>query len=209
MNSSSVIRVLLADDHSILGKGLSMLLECESDITVVGQACGGREAIELFRQHQPDVMLIDLRMPDVSGLDAIAAIRAEFSHARIIVLTIHDGDDDIYRALRAGAMGYLLKGSQLEELVIAIRTVYQDRSFIPTQVAAKLAKRLTRPELSDRELEVLRLMTKGKTNPQISAVLNITESTVRFHINHILRKLDVSDRTQAVITAVDRGIVEL
>lgn len=209
MNSSNHIRVLLADDHSILGQGLSMLLECEPDIRVVGHACNGKEAVDLFQQHQPDVLLIDLRMPEVSGVEAIAAIRAEFENARIIVLTVYEGDEDIYRALRAGAMGYLLKGSKLEELLSAIRTVHQGQPFIPAQIGAKLSRRMTRPELSDRELEVLRLMAKGKTNPQISAELNISESTVRFHINHILSKLNVNDRTQAVITAVNRGIVEL
>ncbi|MBW4659868.1 MAG: response regulator transcription factor [Drouetiella hepatica Uher 2000/2452] len=209
MNSSPVIRVLLADDHPVLGQGLAMLLECEPDITVVGQALNGREAIELFRQHQPDVTLMDLRMPEVSGVEAIAAIRAEFPQARIIVLTTYDGDEDIYRGLQTGAKGYLLKGTRLEELLNAIRTVYRNQSYIPPHIGAKLAERMGTSELSDRELEVLRLMAKGKNNPQISADLNIAESTVRFHISHILSKLGVSDRTQAVITAVQRGIVDL
>lgn len=209
MQPANQIRVLLADDHSILGQGLSMLLECEPDIAVVGHASNGKEAVDLFRQHQPDIMLIDLRMPEMNGADVIAAIRAEFVNARIIVLTIYDGDEDIYRALRAGAMGYLLKGIPLAELLIAIRTVYQGQPFFPAQIAAKLAQRMARPELSDRELDVLRLMAKGKTNPQIGAELSISESTVRFHINHILDKLGVKDRTQAVITAVNRGIVSL
>ena len=209
MNPANVIRVLLADDHPALGQGLAMLLECEADIIVVGQAYNGREAVELFRQHQPDVMLMDLRMPEVSGVEAIATICAEFNHARIIVLTTYDGDEDIYRALQAGAKGYLLKGSKLEELLSAIRTVHRNQRFVPAEIGAKLAERMTKTELSDRELEVLRRMAKGKTNPQISAELNIAESTVRFHINHILDKLEVSDRTQAVIAAVHRGIVEL
>lgn len=209
MNPSNVIRVLLADDHPILGKGLAMLLECEPDITVVGQAHDGREAIALFRQHQPDVTLMDLRMPEVSGVEAIAAIRAEFKHARMIVLTTYDGDEDIYRGLKAGAKGYLLKGTPLEELLTAIRTVHRNQSYIPPQIGAKLAERVSTPELSDRELEVLCLMAKGQNNPQISAELNIAESTIRFHINHILSKLGVSDRTQAVIMAINRGIVHL
>lgn len=203
------IRVLLADDHPVVGKGLALLLACEPDITVVGQAYNGREAIALYQQHQPDVTLMDLRMPDISGVEAIAAIRAKFPDARIIILTTYDSDEDIYRGIQAGAKGYLLKGSQLEELLIAIRTVHRNQPYIPPQVGAKLAQRMTMPELSDRELEVLQLMAKGKTNPQISADLNIAESTVRFHINHILSKLGVSDRTQAVITAVSRGIVSL
>lgn len=203
------IRVLLADDHPILARGVAMLLECEADITVVAQAQNGREAIALYRQHQPDVTLMDLRMPEVSGLEAITAIRAEFPEAKIIVLTTYDGDEDIYRGLQVGAKGYLLKGSQLDELLTAIRTVHNDRPFIPPQVGAKLAQRVAMAELSDRELEVLQRMAKGKTNSQISTDLNIAESTVRFHINNILSKLGVSDRTQAVITAVNRGIVSL
>lgn len=206
---SNRIRVLLADDHSIMGKGLAMLLECEPDIDVVGQACNGREAIDLFRQLQPDVVLMDLRMPEVSGVEAVAAIRAEFAQAQIIMLTIYDGDEDIYRAVRAGAKGYLLKGSRLEELLNAIRTVHSNQTYIQPGVVAKLTERLNSPELSDRELEVLRLMAEGKNNTQISTELMIAESTIRFHVSHILSKLGVTDRTQAVITAVKRGIVSL
>lgn len=209
MSLSSQIRVLLADDHRVMRQGLAMLLECESDITVIGQATSGKEAIALFRQHHPDVTLMDLRMPEVSGVEAIVSIRAEFAHAKIIVLTTYSGDEDIHRALQVGAKGYLLKGAQLEELLAAIHAVYRNQSYIPAEVGAKLAERMGFAELSDRELEVLRLMAKGKTNPQISTDLNISESTVRFHINHILSKLGVSDRTQAVITAVNRGIVTL
>lgn len=203
------IRVLLADDHPVVGKGLALLLACEPDITVVGQAYNGREAIALYQQHEPDVTLMDLRMPEIGGVEAIAAIRAKFHQARIIILTTYDSDEDIYRGIQAGAKGYLLKGAQLEELLTAIRTVYRNQPYIPPQVGAKLAHRMTMPQLSDRELEVLQLMAKGKTNPQISADLDIAESTVRFHVNHILSKLGVSDRTQAVITAVNRGIVSL
>ncbi|UBF24323.1 response regulator transcription factor [Kovacikia minuta CCNUW1] len=203
------IRVLLADDHPVVGKGLALLLECEPDITVVGQAHSGSEAIVLYQQHQPDVTLMDLRMPEISGVEAIAAIRAEFPDARIIVLTTYDSDEDIYRGIQAGAKGYLLKGSQLEELLTAIRTVHRNQPYIPPHVGAKLAQRMTMPELSGRELEVLRLMAQGKNNSQIGTELNIAESTVRFHINNILSKLGVSDRTQAVITAVKQGIVNL
>jgi two-component system, NarL family, response regulator len=208
-STTEKIRVLLADDHPIMSKGVAMLLECQPDISVVGQAQNGREAIALYQQHQPDISLMDLRMPEVTGLEAIIAIRAEFPHAKIIVVTTYDGDEDIYRALQAGAKGYLLKGSQLDDLLAAIRTVHRDQSFIPPQVSAKLAQRIAMPELSDRELDVLQRMAKGKNNPEISADLNIAESTVRFHINNILSKLGVSDRTQAVITAVNRGIVRL
>ncbi len=209
MNPSEVIRLLLADDHDVLGQGLALLLDCEPDIVVVGQAHNGKEAIELFRQHQPDVTLMDLRMPEISGVEAITAIRAEFEAARIIVFTTYDSDEDIYRGLQAGAKGYLLKGVRLEELLKAIRTVYRNQSYIPPEVGAKLAERMSLPELSDRELEVLRLMAQGKNNPQISANLSIAESTVRFHVNRILNKLGANDRTQAVIMAVKHGIVEL
>ncbi len=209
MSPSSQIRVLLADDHPVLRQGLAMLVECEPDITVIGQANNGKEAIALFRQHQPDVTLMDLRMPEMNGVEAIAAIRAEFAQARIIVLTTYDGDEDIHRALRAGAKGYLLKGAQLDELLNAIRTVHRNQPYIPPLVGAKLAERMNSPELSDRELEVLRLMAEGQNNSQISTDLIIAESTVRFHINNILSKLGVSDRTQAVIAAINRGIVHL
>jgi len=208
-NATEPIRVLLADDHPIWGKGLTMLLECEPDITVVGQALNGRDAIALFRQHQPDIALMDLQMPEVRGVEAVTAIRTEFAEARIIVLTTFDGDEDIFRALKAGAKGYLLKGSPIEELLEAIRAVHRNRTYIPVDVGAKLAERMSLDALSDLELEVLQLMAQGKDNPQISGELSIAESTVRFHIGHIMSKLGVRDRTQAVITAVKRGIVSL
>lgn len=209
MSQSNVIRILIADDHLIFGQALTKLLECEPDITVVGHACDGREALELFYKHQPDVALMDLRMPNMEGADAIADICAKFKHARIIVLTTYDGDEDIYRGLSSGAKGYLLKGSQPNELLDAIRTVYRGEKYIPLTIKAKLGERMGSQELSDRELEVLRLIAKGRSNQQISTVLNIAESTVRFHINNIFDKLNVSDRTQAVIIAVNRGIVRL
>lgn len=209
MSQSNVIRILLADDHPILGQALTMFLQCEPDMTVIGHAGDGREALELFHQHQPDVALMDLRMPKMEGADAIAAICAKFKHARIVVLTTFDGDEDIYRGLRAGAKGYLLKGAEPNELLDAIRTVYKGQRYIPPTIAAKLAERMGSEELSDRELEVLRLIAKGKNNQQISNVLNIAESTVRFHTNNIFGKLNVSDRTQALVTALNRGIVRL
>ena len=217
MSQSNVIRILIADAHPILGQALTMLLECEPDITVVGYACDGREALELFGQHQPDVMLMDLQMPNIKAADAIAlggsltiaAICAKFKHARIVVLSGFDGDEDVYRGLRAGAKGYLPKGAEPNELLDAIRTVHQGQKYIPPIIAAKLAERMSNEELSDRELEVLRLIAKGKNNQQISNVLNIAESTVRFHANNIFGKLKVSDRTQALVTALNRGIVRL
>lgn len=209
MSQPNVIRILIADDHPILGQALKMFLECEPDITVVGYAGDGRKALELFRKHQPDVALMDLQMPKMEGADAIAAICAKFKHARIVVLTGFDGDEDIYRGLRSGAKGYLLKGAEPKELLDAIRTVHRGKRYIPPSIAAKLAERMGSEELSDRELEVLRLIAKGKNNQQISAALNIVESTVRFHANNIFGKLNVSDRTQALVTALNRGIVRL
>lgn len=209
MSQSNVIRILIADDHPILGQALKMFLECEPDITVVGYASDGRKALELFRKHQPDVAVMDLQMPKMGGEGAIAAICGKFKHARIVVLTGFDGDEDIYRGLQAGAKGYILKGAEPKELLDAIRTVYKGQKYIPPSIAAKLAERMGSQELSDRELEVLRLIAKGKNNQQISAALNIVESTVRFHANNIFSKLNASDRTQALVTALNRGIVRL
>jgi two-component system, NarL family, response regulator len=203
------IRVLISDDHPFMREGLAAVIDYKPDMTVVGQACNGREAIALFRQHQPDVTLMDLRMPEVSGVEAITLICAEFRHARIIVLTTYDGDEDIYRGLRAGAKGYVLKDTEPEELLTAIRVVHNGQQYIPAAVGAKLAERLGNSELSDRELEVLRLMARGKSNLEISTDLSIAEGTVKFHVKNILSKLAVSDRTQAMIVALRRGIIAL
>ncbi|MDZ8082271.1 MAG: response regulator [Nostoc sp. SerVER01] len=209
MSQSTGIRVLIVDDHSIVRQGLAAMIENEPDMTVVGQAGNGKEAIAQYRQLQPDVTLIDLRMPQINGVDAIVAICGEFAHARIIVLTTYDGDEDIYRALRAGAKGYLLKDAEPDALLNAIHIVHRGQQYIPSEVAAKLVERMNIPELSDREQEVIRQMVLGLSNHDIAAALNITESTVKFHINKILSKLGVSDRTQAVITALKRGLAKL
>ena len=206
---SSTIRILISDDHPFMREGLAAVLDYKPDMTVVGQACNGHEAIELFRHHQPDVTLMDLRMPELSGVDAIAIICAEFATARIIVLTTYDGDEDIYRGLRAGAKGYVLKDAEPDELTTAIRVVYSGQQYIPPAVGAKLAQRMGSPELSDRELEVLRQMATGKSNLEISAALSIAEGTVKFHVKNILSKLGVSDRTQAMVVALKRGIITL
>lgn len=178
-------------------------------MTVVAQARDGNEAVALFREYQPDVTLMDLRMPTMDGVAAITRICAESSTAHIIVLTTYDGDEDIYRGLRAGARGYLLKDADPDELLNAIRAVSQGQKYIPPAVGAKLAERMINPDLSDRELEVIQLMALGKSNHDISIDLKISESTVKFHINRILSKLGVSDRTQAVIIALKRGIASL
>ncbi|MDV2998011.1 MAG: Transcriptional regulatory protein LiaR [Chroococcidiopsis sp. SAG 2025] len=209
MSQSATIRVLIADDHSIVRQGLATIVNRDPEMTVIAQAEDGQQAIEFFRQHQPDVTLMDLRMPQVGGVEAISAICAEFKSARIIVLTTYDGDEDIYRGLHAGAQGYLLKDAKPNELLQAIRTVARGQQYILPLVGAKLVQRLSNPELSDRELEVLGLMAQGMSNLDIGAALTIGESTVKSHVNRILSKLGVSDRTSAVIVAVKRGIVNL
>jgi two-component system, NarL family, response regulator len=209
MKPSHPIRILVVDDHPVVRQGLVGMLEEVPDLTVVGQACNGREAIEFFRQQQPDVTLMDLRMPEMDGVAAISAICAEFHQAQIVVLSTYDSDEDIYRGLRSGAKGYLLKDAEPEELLAAIRTVYSGKQYIPPDVGAKLAERMMSPQLSDRELEVLRLMAKGKSNHEISEELCIAQRTVKFHINNIFSKLGVGDRTGAVIIALERGIARL
>lgn len=209
MNQSSKIRLLVVDDHPVVRQGLVGMLEEAADITVVGQAGNGREAVEIFRQQQPDLTLMDLRMPEMDGVAAIIAICTEFDRARIVILSTYDSDEDIYRGLRAGAKGYLLKDAEPAELLAAIRAVCRGQQYIPPTVGAKLVQRMTSPELSDRELEVLQLIATGKSTPEISEMLHITDRTVNFHINHILSKLGVDDRTQAVLIGLRRGIVTL
>ncbi|MBD3885818.1 response regulator transcription factor [Phormidium tenue FACHB-886] len=209
MSQLSRIRVLVVDDHPVVRQGLVGMLEKAPDIVIVGQGRDGHEAIAVFQQQQPDVTLMDLRMPGMGGVQAITVICNEFPSTQIVVLTTYDTDEEIYRGLRAGAKGYLLKDSEPEELLPAIRTVTKGQQYIPSNVAAKLVQRITAPELSDRELEVLQLIGQGMSNQEISAVLIISESTVKTHINRILSKLDVKDRTQAAIVALKRGISSL
>jgi len=185
------------------------LISTVADMEVIAEGTNGQQAIDLYREHQPDVMLIDLRMPVVGGVEAIASIRREFPGARIIVLTTYDGDEDIYRSLQAGAQGYLLKDVFFEDLEDAIRKVNAGSRRIPAAVAERLAERMTGSTLTGRELEVLQLIVAGKSNKEIGAQLNISEATVKSHINNILSKLGVSDRTQAATTALQRGIVHL
>lgn len=208
-DQSSTIRVLIVDDHSIVRQGLATIINRDPEMTVIAQAEDGQQAIVCFGEHQPDVTLMDLRMPQMGGVEAITAICAQFKSARIIVLTTYDGDEDIYRGLQAGARGYLLKDTKPKELLNAIRMINRGQQYIPPEVGAKLVQRMSNPELSDRELEVLRLMGQGMSNSGIATALTIGESTVKSHVNRILSKLGVSDRTQAVIIAVKRGIVTL
>ncbi len=209
MSQSPTIRVLIADDHSIVRQGLATIINRDPEMTVIAQAEDGQQAIACFGEHQPDVTLMDLRMPQMGGVEAITAICAQFKPARIVVLTTYDGDEDIYRGLQAGAKGYLLKDAKPNELLNAIRMVNRGQQYIPPEVGAKLVQRMSNPELSERELEVLGLMAQGMSNSDIAPALTIGESTVKSHVNRILSKLGVSDRTQAVIIAIKRGIVSL
>ncbi len=209
MNPPNSIRILVADDHTVVREGLVAILEQEDDMTVVGEASNGQEAVDKFPALRPDITLMDLRMPQMDGVDAITEIRAAFPAARIIVLTTYDGDEDIYGGLHAGAQGYLLKDAERQDLLGAIRNVHAGRTHISPDVASKLALRVMRRELSTREREVLNVMAAGKSNQEIASALFISEATVKTHVNNILAKLGVSDRTQAVTTALKRGIVHL
>ncbi|MBD2247852.1 response regulator transcription factor [Nostoc sp. FACHB-888] len=209
MSQSTKIRVLIVDDHSLVTEGLANIINYDPEMIVVAQAEDGQQAIDRYREHQPDVTLMDLRMPRMAGVEAITVICAEFKSARIIVLTTYDGDEDIYRGLRAGAQGYLLKDAKPNELLNAIRIVHNGQQYVSPTVARKLVERMNNPVLSERELEVLRLMAQGLSNQDIGTALNIGESTVKSHVTRILSKLAVSDRTQAVIVAVKRGLVNL
>jgi two-component system NarL family response regulator len=209
ISPEKTLRVVLADDHPIFREGLRSLIGAHSGMSVVGEAKSGEEAIELFRTLRPDVVLMDLRMPGISGRDAIAVIRSQDSSARILVLTTFDGDEDIHQAIAAGAHGYVLKSSGAGELVEAIRAVAAGLRYIPRAVAARMAEHLVRPDLSGRELDVLRLIASGESNKEIGARLGIAEGTVKVHVNNILGKLCVRDRTEAATTAIRRGIIRL
>ncbi len=209
MTKDSSIRILIVDDHPVVREGLAAMIDRRPDMSVIAQAENGREALTAFTTHLPDVTLIDLQMPEMGGVDAIRTLRAAHPHARFVVLTTFDGDEDIYRALEAGARAYLLKDAPREELLDAIRTVHAGGKRIPSEVAAKLTERMFSQELTARELEVLKLIVVGKSNKEIGEVLFITEGTVKVHVNAILGKLGVNDRTQAVTTALKRGLVKL
>jgi DNA-binding NarL/FixJ family response regulator len=206
---TELIQIMVVDDHHIVRQGLVALIGTIPDMKVVAEAADGVQAVELYRKNHPDVTLMDLRLPNKNGVDAITEIRREFPAARVIVLTTFDGDEDIYRALQAGAKGYLLKGMNADELTEAIRVVHAGKSRIPAVVAERLAERMGGPSLTGRELEVLKRIVSGRSNKEIASDLFISEATVKTHINSILSKLGVSDRTQAATTALQRGIVHL
>jgi two-component system NarL family response regulator len=203
------IRVAIADDHPVVIKGLAAIIQSEPGMQVVGEASNGQQLVQMFPQLLPDVTLIDLRMPVMSGVEAVRAIRKDFPQAGIIILTTYKGDEDIYRGLNAGAQGYLLKGMPSHELIEAIRNVHMGLRYVPQPVLDSLANRPPNSELSTRELQVLKLIVKGMSNKQIGEELGISQSTVKWHVNIVLARLNVSDRTGAAVTALRRGIVEL
>jgi DNA-binding NarL/FixJ family response regulator len=204
-----VIRVLTADDHALLRKGIRALLSAESDMQIVAEASTGREAVEEFRTYRPDVTLMDLQMPDMTGIEAIIASRGEFPEARIIVLSTYSGDVHVVRALKAGARGYLLKTNVNKELLATIRAVHAGQKRIPAEVASDLAAHTGEDELTSREIHVLRLIAAGNANKEIAAQLDLAEDTVKRHVTNILSKLGANDRTHAVTIGLQRGIIEL
>jgi DNA-binding NarL/FixJ family response regulator len=203
------IRILIADDHSVVREGLVSLIKRKSDMAVVAEASNGREAVDLWKKHRPHVTLLDLRMPELDGVGAIKEIRELDDNAQIVVLTTFDGDEDIYRAIKAGAKAYLLKDTARDALVETVRRVYAGETYLPPTLAAKLAERLSGQALSPRELEVLQRLAVGKSNKEIGAELFISEGTVKTHIKSIFGKLDVVSRTEAVATATRRGLIQL
>jgi DNA-binding NarL/FixJ family response regulator len=209
MAMAEKLTIMLVDDHYLVRVGLTSVIALEADMTVCAEASTGEQAIGLFRARRPTVTLMDLRLPGMSGLKTTQAIRAEFPDARIIVLSTYVSDEEIYAALQAGAMAYLVKSVGREELTQAIRKAAAGRRHIPPEVATRLADHMSRAHLSTRELDVLRLMLGGKRNREIASVLDITEGTVKLHVSSILGKLGVADRTEAVTVALQRGIVQL
>jgi two-component system NarL family response regulator len=209
MKNANPIRILVAEDHLVARVGVSTIVNLQPDMTVVAEAANGQQAIELYRAHLPDVTLLDLRMPILSGIEAAAAIHREFPRARLIALTTYGGDEDIRRALQAGVQAYLMKDILHDELLKAIRAVHDGQTYLPASVAAALAAQIPRPDLSARELQVLELIVAGLANKQIAYTLNIAEYTVKNHVKNILDKLAVQDRTQAATVAIQRGIIHL
>jgi len=209
MTGPAAIRIMCVDDHPLLREGLAALINNQPGMELVAQAANAQEGIAQFRRHRPDVTLMDLRLPDRSGIDAMIAIRSEFPEARVVMLTTFEGDVEIQRALAAGARGYILKNAPPNDLLEVILQVHAGKKRIPTQVAAQLAEHLSDEFLTDREIEVLRLIAEGNRNRDIAEKLFITEETVKVHIKHIMDKLGANDRTQAVAIGVRRGIIHL
>jgi DNA-binding NarL/FixJ family response regulator len=207
--NTETIKVLAVDDHPLVRKGIASILANESDMQLVAEAGSGREAVDLFRQHHPDVTLMDLRMPEMDGVQATQAIRKEFPEARIIALTSYDGDQDIYRALEAGVRGYMLKEMVHTDVLRAIRTVHSGKRLMPQEVAERLSEYFPQVALTPREVEVLGFVARGLANKEIAELLGTASGTIKMHIQNILEKLGASDRTHAVTIAIQRGILHL
>ncbi|MGZ8900027.1 MAG: response regulator [Limisphaerales bacterium] len=209
MQESKTIQLLVVDDHQAFRLGLVAIIDDVPEMKVIAEAADGKQALEICAKLRPDIVLMDLRLPGLSGVEATLAIRQSYPETRVIVITTFDGDEDIYRALQSGAHAYLLKDMSKEELVDAIRAVHAGKYRLPTNVAGRLAERMRRPEITPRELEALKLIVKGKSNKEIASALSITEETVKGHLKSLFLKLEVNDRTQAAITALQRGFVHL
>ena len=209
MNTAGPIRILTVDDHPMLREGIAAVLASEEDMILVAEASNGREAIEQFRTHRPDVTLMDVQMPEINGIDAIVKIREEFPDARIIVLTTYSGDVQAARAFKAGAAGYLLKNMLRKELIDTIRTVHAGKKRIPAEIAVEIAEHHSDDALTEREIQVLREVAGGNANKKVAQLLNVSEETVKGHMRSILSKLGANDRTHAVTIALKRGIIEL
>jgi DNA-binding NarL/FixJ family response regulator len=209
MTNSKPIRILVVDDHFMVRMGLSASLNVEPDMEVVAEAANGEDALEAYRKHRPSLVLMDLRLPGMSGTDCTVAMIREFPDASILMLSTHSGEEEIYRAMRAGARGYVVKSIIREELLRAVREVHAGRQYLDPLVASQLAERQSHRSLSSREVEVLRMVAKGLGNKEIGNALNIAEVTVKLHVSHVLEKLSVKDRTQAATVALQRGIISL
>jgi two-component system NarL family response regulator len=209
MNDPKAIRILVVDDHFMVRMGLAASLNVEPDMQVVAEASTGEQAIALYREHVPQVVIMDCRLPGMNGSQTTALIMKEFPQAKVLMLSTHSGEEEIYRALQAGARGYVLKSAIREELLNAIRSVHAGKTHVDPVAAQSLAERLTHEELTSREFEVLGMLVKGLSNKEIGAQLHVTEVTVKQHVSHLFQKLNVSDRTQAVTVALQRGIVQL
>jgi DNA-binding NarL/FixJ family response regulator len=209
MTADKKIRIMVVDDHFVVRMGLKGSINLEQDMTVDTEASTGEQAVTLYQQERPDIVLMDLKLPGISGADATRAICQEFPDAAVVMLSTHDGEEDIYRSLQAGARAYLLKTAARKELIDTIRAVYAGERCISPAVGTRLAERMMHPELTSREIDVLKLIVRGRSNKEIASDLSIAEVTVKLHVGHILAKLKVNDRTQATTTALQRGIIHL
>jgi len=203
------IRILVVDDHFVVRSGLVASLELEPDLSVVGEADGATQAVEVYRDTKPDLVIMDFRLPATSGADVTAQLCREFENPKVLIFTTFEGDEDIYRAMQAGARGYLLKSAPREELLRAVRSVAAGQRFLPPEISHRLADRIAAPALSERELEVLRLVSTGRSNKEIGSTLNIAEDTVKRHVSNVLDKLKVNARAQAATEAIRRGLIRL